>query len=94
MNVLVRLFQRYGPAAKVAKSHTMTFQPIALRPVMSEEAKGLKCIGVGDSYQVRLRQRIPFLECRVELTAWSMAVHHQRMHGTEPAVDWIQLPVS
>ena len=35
MNVLVVLFRRYGLAANVAKSHTMTCQPGALRTGIS-----------------------------------------------------------
>ena len=49
MNVLFGLFQMYGLAANVVKSRTMTCQLGALRPGMSEEAKALKCTGVGDS---------------------------------------------
>ena len=47
MNVLVGLFRRYGLAANVTKSRTMTCQPGTLRPGMSEEAMVLKCTGVG-----------------------------------------------
>ena len=42
---------------------------------MSEEAKVLKCMGVGDSYWVRLRRRIPCLECVFDLTAGSIMDH-------------------
>ena len=54
MNVLVGLFRRYGLAANVSKSRTMTCQPSVLRAGMPEEAMVLKCTGVGDLYQVRL----------------------------------------
>ena len=54
MNVLVGIFRRYGLAANIAKSCTTTCQPGALQARMSEEAMALKCMGVGDSYSVRL----------------------------------------
>ena len=50
MNVLVSLFIRYGLAANVAKSHTMTCQTGALRTGISEEAMTLKCTEVEDSH--------------------------------------------
>ena len=59
MNVLVGLFRRYGLAAIVTKSRTLTGQPGALRPGMSEEAMVLKCTGVGDLYQARLQRWTP-----------------------------------
>ena len=40
-NVLVVLFIRYGLAANIAKSRTMTFRPGTLRAGMSEEAMAL-----------------------------------------------------
>ena len=43
VNVLVGLFRKYGLAAKVAKSRTMTCQSGALRAGMSEEAMVMKC---------------------------------------------------
>ena len=42
MKVLFGLFGQYGLMANVAKSRTMTCQPVALRLVMSEEVKALK----------------------------------------------------
>ena len=94
MNVLVGLFRKYGLAANVANSCTMTFQPGLLRSGMSEEVKALKCTGVRDSYRVRLRRSIPCPECGFEITAGSMTAHRRRMHGTELEIDWSQLPVS
>ena len=94
MNVLVGLLRRYGLAANVAKSHTMTCQPDALWAGMSDEEMALKCTGVGYSYQVRIRRRIPCPECGVELTAGAMTEHRRCMHGNEPAIDWSRLPVS
>ena len=88
MNVLVRIFRSYGLVANIEKSRTMTCQPGSLRTGMSEEAMPLKCTGVGDSYRLRLRRRIPCLECGVELTAGSMVAHHRRMHWTDPAIYW------
>ena len=38
MNVLFGVFRRYGLAAKIIKSCTMTFQPRALRVGLLEEA--------------------------------------------------------
>ena len=49
MNVLVGLFIRYGLAANVAKSSTMTCHPGALYVGMSEESMALKYTGVGES---------------------------------------------
>ena len=68
MNVLVGLFRRYGLAANVSKSRTITFQPDAIRSGIYEEAKDLKCTGVGESYRVRLLRRIPCPECGVDIT--------------------------
>ena len=86
MNVLVSLFQRYGIASNVAKFRTMMCQPGAIRSGVSAEAKALKFTGVGDSYQVRLLLRIPFLGCGVELTAGSKTAQRCLMHGTEPEI--------
>ena len=69
MNVLVSLFRQYGLVANVAKSGTMTCQYGGLRLGMSEEAKALKCMGVGDSYQVRLQKWIPCPECELSSEA-------------------------
>ena len=70
------------------------FQPSALRLGVSAEANALKCMGVGDSYRVRLRRRIPFPEWVFKLTTGSMMEHCCCMHGVEPAIDWNRLPVS
>ena len=94
MNVMVGLFRHYGLTDNVAKSHSMAFQPGALPSGMSEEAKALKYTGVVDLYKVRLRRRIPCLECGVDLTAGSTTAHRQHMHGTEPEIDWSRMPVS
>ena len=59
MNVLVELFRRYGLVSNAAKSHKMTCEPRELRAGISEEAMALKCTGMGYSYRVRLRRRIP-----------------------------------
>ena len=59
MNVLVGLFLLYGLAANIAKSKTVICQPGALRLGMFEEAKALKCKGVGDLYHVIFRRRVP-----------------------------------
>ena len=50
MNVLIRLFQRYGFAANVAKSCTMTCQLGTFRLGMSEDSKDLKCVRLGAYY--------------------------------------------
>ena len=94
MNVLVGLFRRYFLEANVSKSHTMTFQLGILWFGVSEEAKALKGMGVVELYWLRLRISIPCLECVFELTAGSMTDHCRRIHGMEPAIDWIWLPVS
>ena len=61
---------------------------------MSEEAKALKCTGVGYYYHMRLWQQIPCPECGFELNAGSITEHRCRMHGTESIIDWNQMPVS
>ena len=61
MNVLISLFRRYGLASNVTKSRTMTCQPGALQASMPEEAMVMKYTGVGDSYQVIIRRRVPCL---------------------------------
>ena len=75
MNVMVSLFRKYGLAANVTKSRTMTCQNRALRAGMLEAATALKCMGVGDLYQAILQRRITCPECVVELTAGSMIEH-------------------
>ena len=93
MKDLVGLFQRYGLADNVAKSHTMTYQPGILWSGMLEEAKALKCTVVGDLYLARLRRSIPCPECGVDITAGSMMENCQRLYGTELTMDWSWLPV-
>ena len=61
---------------------------------MYTEAKSLKCMGVGDSYRVRLRRHIPCLECKAELTAGSIIAYRHHMHQAEPVIDWNRLPAS
>ena len=94
MNVLFGLFRRYVLDANVANSNTITCQPGTLQAGISEDAMVLKCTGLGDLYQVRLRRKIPCLECGVELATRSMTPYHRCMHRTEPAIDWSRLPVS
>ena len=94
MNVLVGLFRRHGLEANVIKSLTITCHPGALRAGMFEEDMPLKCTGAGDLYQVRIQRRIPYPECGVHITMVSMTAHRRRMHGTEPAINCICLPVS
>ena len=93
MNLLVGLFRRYVMAANVTKSHTMTCHPSALQAGVLEEAMVLKCTGLGDSFQVRLRRWIPCPECGAEITEGSMTAHHSCMYRTEPAIYWSRLPV-
>ena len=50
MNIFIGLFRWYGLAANSAKYRIITCQPSALRSGMSEEAKEIKCMGVGTSY--------------------------------------------
>ena len=59
MNILVGIFRRYGLAANISNSSTITLQPRVLQVGMLEEAMAQKCTGVGDSYRVRLRRWIP-----------------------------------
>ena len=93
-NVLAGLFRRYGLTDNVSKSCTMTCQTGVLPAGMLEDAMALKCTGVVESYRVRLRRHIPCPECGVEITAGSMTAYFCRMHGTEPAIDWVRLPFS
>ena len=94
VNVMVGLFRRYSLSDNVAKSRKMTFQTVALRADMLEEAMALKCTGVGDSYRVRLQRCTPCLECGVDLTAGYMTAHRRHIHGTEPVINFNRLPVS
>ena len=94
MRVPFGLFLRYGFAENVSKSRTTTCQPGIPRSGMPEEAKTMKCTGVEYSYLVRLRRRIPCLECGVDLTTGSTTAHRRSMHRTEPAINWIRMPVS
>ena len=87
-NVPFELFRRYILEANVSNSRTMTYQYRVLRAGMSEEAMALKYTGVGYSYRVRLRRRIPCPECGVDITAGYMMAHHRHMHRTEPAILW------
>ena len=50
MNIVVGLFRRYGLAANVVKSCTMTCHPVSLRVGVSYEAMTLNFTGVGDLY--------------------------------------------
>ena len=94
MNVLVGLFRWYGLADNVAKSRTMTCPTGALRLGIYAEDKDLKCTGVGDSYRLRIRQRVSCPECGVEVTAGPITGNHRRIHGTEPEIYWNRLLVS
>ena len=94
LNVLIGLFCRYGLVTNVAKSKARKCQTGTLLSRILEEAVGRKCIDRGETYRKRPRIRIPWPECRVEITVGSMAAHRRRMHSTEPYIDWNRLPVS
>ena len=70
--------------ANVSKSKTINYQIKAICTEFSEEAFSCRVKVEGATYQERLRKRIPFPECAVDLTVGSVAVHHRRLHGTEP----------
>ena len=89
MNILVGIFRSYDLAANVSKSRIITCQPSALRAGILEEAMALKFTGVGYSYRVRLRRRIPCLECGVDLAADSIMAHRRRMYGTETVIELV-----
>ena len=90
---MVSLFRKYGLAANIVKSRTMSCHPGALQAGISEDAMALKCTGVGDSYWVIIQRRITCPECGVDITIGYMTSHCRCMHGTEPAIDWSQLTV-
>ena len=69
MSVLVSPFLWYGIAANVSNSRLMTCKTGAFRLGISVDTGDINCMGLGDSYHMRLRQRIPCLECGVELSA-------------------------
>ena len=94
MNMLVVIFWRYDLVANVVKSLLMTCQPGALGSQISADVKALEFTGVVDLYCMRLRRRIPFLECGVELTEGSMSAHCSCMHGAETEIYWNLLLVS
>ena len=58
------------------------------------EDVGRRCTVRGATYHEQLRRQIPFLDCRLELTAGSMTTNRRKMHGTKPEIDWNQLLVS
>ena len=92
MKVLVGLFRSYGLGSNLSKSRTMSCQPGALQARILEESMVLKCMGVGDSYQVRLQRRIPCLECVVDLSTGSMTAHRRYIHRMEPEIGWSRQP--
>ena len=53
-----------------------------------------QCMVRGNTYIEKIRSRIPCPDCGVDITAVSMTVHQQHIHGTEPDIDWNRLPVS
>ena len=79
--------------ANVSKYKTTTFQPGAIHTGIPEEAFRRRIKGKGGTYQEHMRRRIPCPDCGVELAARSMTAHHRRLHGTEPEIEWDQLPV-
>ena len=94
MSVLVSPFLWYGIAANVSNSCLMTCQTGAFRLGISVDTGDINCMGLGDSYHMRLRQRIPCLECGVELSAGSTLTQRCCMNRTEPTIDWNRLPIS
>ena len=93
INVLVILFRRVGLMANVAKSNTMTCQPGAICTGISEEAFSWNRKGEGSTYQELLWWCITCPYCGVELRHGSIMDRHRWLHGTEPSIDWYQLPV-
>ena len=94
LNVLISVFRRCGLVANVENYKSMAYQPGPLRSGMSEEVVGQECTGRGANYCNQLRRRIPCTDCGVEFTAGFMTMYRLRMHGTDPEIDWNQLPVS
>ena len=94
LNFLIGLLHRYTLVLNFVRSKSMTCHPGTLRSRVSEEAVGQHCTGRGDKYRERLRRRILFPDCGVELNAGSMTAHRRCTHGTGPEIDWNQIPVS
>ena len=94
LNVITSLLHRYGLVVNVSKFKAMACQTVTLLSGISEEAVGRRCTYRGAMYCERLRRRIHFLECIVELTVGLMTTHIRSMRGTEPEIYWKRLPVS
>ena len=77
-----------------ANSKATACHPGTLRSGMSEEAFRLRCTVIGVTYRKRLRRRITYPDCGVELAMGLMTAHRWRMHGMVPEVDWNQFSVS
>ena len=94
LNIIIGLFRRYGLVANVSKSNSITCHPGEIQSGMLEELVGRQCMVRGDTCREIFRRRFPFPDCGVDLTGVSMTVHQQRIHGTEPDINWNRLPVS
>ena len=77
----------------VAKLKTANFQMGAIRLGMSHNSFGRYITGEGATYWKRLRRRVPFPDCWVNMKAGSMTEHCHRLNVTKPEINWYSLPV-
>ena len=78
------MLPRIGLVANVAKSKIIMCHTEMIRSEMPEEAFGLHSTGEGETYWELLTGKLPFLDCRVEITAVYITAHRQQLHRTKP----------
>ena len=94
INVLIRLFRRFGLISNVEKSKTKTCQPGVICTGMSEEAFIFRIKGEGGTYWERLQWCIPCPYFGVDLMIISVMAYCRRLHGAEPEIDCNRLTFS
>ena len=79
--ILTDLFGRSGMRTNVVNMVSMACQPYRAIGGHSAEAYGFRIMGEGITYCERLRQRVLYPECDMDLVTGSLETHCQVQHG-------------
>ena len=88
INVLIRLFRRFGLISNVEKSKTKTCQPGVICTGISEEGFSRSSKVGGATYRYHLLWHIPCTYCGVELMVRSITDHHIQLYGMDTIMYW------
>ena len=89
LNVLTGLFDRVGLQTNVSNMVGMVCQPCYIFGIHLEAAYTRRMMGVCPYFWEWQRERFRCPECELELTAGSLAAHHQAQHRKDIPPQWV-----